>query len=374
MNHFSLRASMLVFLVAAACSRSKPEGEEIRWHSALERRFEDVLAGEPAPATASPAPPAVAPSAQRIQPFLTSGGLSFVVPKRGWWVNFNAVCLRDIERANPGGVTALQMFEAKLPELFTKLRAQGVELHDDLQAMGGYRCGQEICIYAAVRLPHPDRFANVLDGIPGSFGKTKIDAAHYAVTVPLPAGGDRKLHVRWVPLDWSAVPSASTTSLADAQRAATHLVLLYGVNAGQAEPDPFAGLASPIEAAAKVSAVERLAEPASDRCLVGETGDLDERGLSDMRLRGARFVVAAPPRQDHDVAARTLGYQRSVDIEVALTVEGKPSQADATRWVAAGKQWVSESLGPAMGMLAGSLGDQVRDARALLEAAITYRV
>jgi hypothetical protein len=373
MNHFMTHRVAIALLLATACSRSEPATV------AAASPTEGAPASSPTEgaAASSPAPvlPTVAPSANRLQPFLTSGGVSFMVPKRGWWVNFNTVCLREMERASPSGVTALQMAEASMPQLFAALRAQDVELRDDLQAMGAYRCGDEVCMYGVLRLPHPDRLHEVLNGIPGFTAKKKIDAAHYVVTTALPTGGERRVHLRWVPLDWSAVSAASTkASLADAQRKATHLVLLYGVNPGQPEPDPFADLASPVDAAAKVAAVEKLAAPPTDRCLVGEAGELDERGLSDMRLRGAQFVVAAPPRGDRDAAARALGYDRSLDIEVVLTVEGKPTQADAARWVEAGKLWVSSSLGPATSMLEGAFGGKLGDARALLEAAFTYRV
>lgn len=267
--------------------------------------------------------------------------LTFVVPKDDvTWMEWSFPCYAAAATMSSGGRAAAAI-EGVSPFIPQAMAAAGVDLEQDLVAMGGFACGEVPCIYLAVRLREPARVKDALAVIPGVEVADR-GGGHYSFAAG-GASGPREIHVRVLPVRWTGgkVPADPWTSW---QTRATHVVFLGGLMAGGGDVDPLTAMLPAAEARAKVAATEGLVADPRGRCVVGTIGrQVDLK--PGFTLERGRFAMAAPTGKA-DALTRLMGSQRSLDAEVELTLAPPPTDADVARWVAETRAWAAEIAGP----------------------------
>lgn len=275
-----------------------------------------------------------------VTPVATST-VTFVVPKDDvTWVEWSFPCYAAAATMSSGGraATAIEGVSPLIPQA---MAAAGVDLEQDLVAIGGFACGEAPCIYLAVRLREPARVKDALAVIPGVDVAVRGDG-HYSFGAP-GAGGPRDIHVRVLPVRWTGgvAPSDPWTTW---QTRATHVVFLGGLVAGGADVDPLTAILPPDQARAKVAATEGVVADPRGRCVVGTLGRQADVKPGFTIERG-RFAMAAPGGKA-DALTRLMGSQRSLDAEVELTMTPAPSEADVARWIDETRTWAAGIAGP----------------------------
>jgi hypothetical protein len=94
---------------------------------------------------------------------------------------------------------------------------------------------------------------------------------------------------------------------------------------------------------AKVRATESLATNPSGRCVVGTVGPNDFK--PGFKLDKARFVMAAPSGKA-DPLTRLLDSDRTLDVEVELTLSPAPKDSNVKAWIEESKQFLAGIAAP----------------------------
>ncbi|HEY5951217.1 MAG TPA: hypothetical protein VIV40_37250, partial [Kofleriaceae bacterium] len=125
---------------------------------------------------------------------------------------------------------------------------------------------------------------------------------------------------------------------------ATHVVFITGLF-DQTPVDPLALAADDKLATARVIEAESLVSDPRGRCVLGHVAKRAfQPGYS---LDRARFMLAAPEGNGDPLTAM-LGSNRTLDLEVELTLDPAPSEKTVARWIAEARAWI------------GNIGESVR--------------
>ena len=270
-----------------------------------------------------------------------SNSVTFVVPKAAsWWGEFQFACYRAVMSLTGKG-SAGDAFERISPTVPEAMRAGGIDLGRDLAGMGMFECGGSPCIYVAATLAHPERMKDVLDRlVPGSTA-TAVAPGHYTIGTPstVNPSGTRTIHVRVVPLDWSAAKVPDDAWSKEAARA-THVVFIGGVDGKDSDVDPTTLLADAQTAAANVKEAESvLGSETRNRCLAGLVGAREFQ--PGFQLSRARFAMAAPPADKPDAMMTLLESKKTLAIEVELALSPSPPPAKAKEWIDLGRTFMT---------------------------------
>jgi len=186
----------------------------------------------------------------------------------------------------------------------------------------------------------------MLKAIPGIKPK-EVAKGHFQFEAP-GAKGTRMIHIRTVPIQWADPLPADAWSLDMAK--ATHILFLSGISGGKTDVDPLTLIADATAGADKVKTTEGVLGDAHGRCVVGTVGKNDFK--PGFKLDHARFAMGAPPGKS-DPITKLLGSNRTLDVEVELTLSPAPKEADVTRWIGEARRWIAETVAPIKANFAG---------------------
>jgi hypothetical protein len=329
---------LVAVLVVSACSKKTDEPR-------AGARGIDPRAADKAPAVAPTAPPPKI-DGPSITPVKTES-VTFVVPKAArWWGEFNLSCYRGAMSLS-GTKSAAEPFERISPNVPSAMAAGNIDLGTDLTAFGMFDCGGTPCIYVAARLTKPEKMPEVLAKLLPGIPQQTVAPNHYTLDTP-GTTGRRTIHVRVVPVQWSATP-AGDAWISEAART-THVVFIVGVDGKNVDVDPLALLADPQTALAHVKDAEGLLADARGRCLLGRVGSMDfQPGFA---LDRARFALAAPAGKG-DPLMQLIGSQRTLDLDVELVLTPAARDADVKKWIAQGRGWMANIAAPIRAQVAG---------------------
>jgi hypothetical protein len=185
-----------------------------------------------------------------------------------------------------------------------------------------------------------------LKAIPGITPR-EVAKGHFAFDAP-GANGKRSIHIRTVPIQWADPLPADAWSAEMAK--ATHVLFISGISGGKKDVDPLTLLADASAGADRVKTVESVVGDAHGRCVVGTVGKNDFK--PGFKLDHARFAMAAPPGKP-DPITKLLGSNRTLDVEVELTLAPAPKEADVTRWIGEARRWIGDTVAPIKAQFAG---------------------
>lgn len=322
-------------LVVGACGKDDTgASDRPKWEPA------PILKAEPKPE------PRPVPTGPAVTPTVTSG-ITFFVPKDApTWGELSFPCYRAGLELQPG-TKASDPFYQVSPLVEVALKSADIDIdRGDVAAVGGFDCGGGICIYLALNLRHPERLGAMIKSLPGLTVK-EVGKDHYAFEAP-DAKGPRSIHVRAVPIRWPDKLPTDKWSLDEA--AATHLVFVTGVFGKGSDVDPLAMLAEAGAAVDRVKDAESLLDDAHGRCVVGFSGKDDFK--PGFKLDHARFAVALPEGKGDPVTA-LVGSNRTLDVEIELTLAPAAKEADVTRWIAETRTWMTTVLAPVKAQFGG---------------------
>jgi len=307
-------------------------------------------AGEPAPSSTT-APAKAKPDGPAITPVITNS-VTFVVPKNAsWWGEFQFACYRAVMSLTGKG-SAGEAFEKISPTVPEAMKAGGIDLGRDLAGMGMFECGGSPCIYVAATLEHPEKMSAVLGKLlPGITPKT-VAPGHYTLDTPstVNPSGTRVIHVRVVPLDWSAVRVPDDAWSQQAARA-THVVFIGGVDGKDSDVDPVTLLADAATGAANVKEAESVLGDTHNRCMAALVAAREFQ--PGFQLTRARFAMAAPAATKPDAMMGMLESKKSLDVEVELVLAPPPTEAKAKEWIGMGKMFMANIGANVRGQFAG---------------------
>ena len=326
------RSWLLIAVVVAACSKKQDE--------------------PPPPSKGSAKVEAPAAAKKIDGPSVTpvkTESVAFVVPKAdtSWWGELNFSCYRAAMSLT-GTRTAGEAFEKLSPTVPSAMAAADIDLGRDLAAIGAFDCGDTPCLYVAATLTKPEKMAEVLAKLlPGVPQKT-VANGHYTLDTK-GLTGTRTIHVRVVPLQWTAKPGGDAWNT-EAGRA-THVVFIGGVDGKNLDVDPLTKLADAQAALANVKDAEGVVTDARGRCLLGRVGPTDFQ--PGFKLDRARFAMAAPSGKGDPLMA-LLESQRTLDLTVELVLSPAAKDADAKKWIAQGRAWMGNIAAPVRAQFAGN--------------------
>ncbi len=119
---------------------------------------------------------------------------------------------------------------------------------------------------------------------------------------------------------------------------------------GGGNVDPLAAIADAGAAAARVKDAEAILDDARGRCAVGNVGKHDFK--PGFKLDHARFAVALPEGKSDPVTA-LLNSNRTLDVEIELTLAPAAKEADVKRWITETRAWMTTTLAPVKAQFAG---------------------
>lgn len=330
--------ALIAVLVASSCgNKEESPGKSAGPESAVPAKAGSESAPAEAPMAklaAEAAPPAVAGA---VSPVITDS-ITFVTPKPGvTWAEMAFPCYRAAIEMDAGGSVTAPFYQVS-PMVEPALRAADIDLaRGDVAAIGGWDCGGGTCIYLAVSLRKPEKIGDLVAMVAPK--ASHPEPLHWAFEAP-GANGKRNIHIRVVPIQWSGKVPDHAWSKAMAK--ATHVIFLTGMF-GDADADPATWLISGEAAAARVRDAEAVLADRRGRCVVGTTGPSSFKPGFD--LASSRFAMAAPPAKG-DPLAQVMGTDKSLDVEIELSLAKAPAEADVNRWIAEARQWVSGIAGP----------------------------
>lgn len=305
---------------------------------------------EPAPAAPTTIP-VKKPDGPAVTPAITNS-VTFVVPKESaWWGELQFSCYRAVMSLT-GKTSAGEAFEKIGPTVPEAMKAGGIDLGRDLAGIGMFECKGSPCIYVAAALAQPAKMADVLAKlVPASPPKT-VAPGHYTFETPstVNPSGKRTIHVRVVPLDWSAVKPPDDAWSKEAARA-THVVFIGGVDGQDNDVDPVTLLADAPTAAAHVKEAESVLDDTHNRCAAALVAARDFQ--PGVKLSRGRFAMAAPVATKPDALMSMLGSRKSLGVEVELVLDPPPTDAKAKEWIAMGKMFLSNIGANVRGQFAG---------------------
>ncbi|MBA3503616.1 MAG: hypothetical protein H0T65_24855 [Deltaproteobacteria bacterium] len=302
---------------------------------------------EPPPSVDQPvvAPKPTGPS---VTPVKTES-VAYVVPKPDtkWWGEVNMSCYRAAMSLT-GKTSATEAFEKISPTVKDAMAAGDIDIGRDLAAIGAMDCGGTPCLYVAATLPHPEKMAEVLSKLLPNMPQKTVANGHYTIDTP-GMQGTRVIHVRVVPLSWTAKPAGDAWNVEAAR--ATHVVFIGGVDGKNQDVDPLPLLADPRSALASVADAETVVGDAHSRCIVGRVGPTEFQ--PGYQLDRARFALAAPAGKG-DPLMTLIDSQRTLDFTVELDLTPAAKEADVKNWIKAGRQWMSNIGAPMRQQFAGN--------------------
>ena len=328
MRFAMFRALVLSTCVLVACKgKERPPGEPAPTSPT------PTTPTTPAPAKAKPDGPAITPA--------ISNSVTFVVPKSAsWWGEFQFSCYRAVMsltgKNSPG-----EAFERISPTVPEAMRAGGIDLGRDLAGMGMFECGGSPCIYIAATLEHPEKMKDVLDKLIPNVASKTVAPNHYTLGTAstVNPSGTRTIHVRVVPLDWSATKAPDDAWSKEAARA-THVIFIGGVDGRDNDVDPLTLLADAQTAAANVKEAESvLGGETRNRCMLGLVAAREFQ--PGVKLTRGRFAMAAPPAAKADAMMAMLDSKKTLDVEVELVLAPPPTEAKAKEWIGTGRMFMS---------------------------------
>jgi hypothetical protein len=323
-----MRISNVIVVVglAAACSKH-PDGKPVGGPGSDDKKPEVAAPTKPVPKIDGPA----------ITPTVTSS-ITFVTPKdpKTTWFEVAFPCYAAAVELQPG-TKASDAFTQVSPLIAPALAAADIDLDKDVAAIGGWSCGEGPCIYLALTLRHPERIPDMLKSIPNVTPKQE-GPGHWSFDAP-GAQGMRSIHVRAIPIQWGQ--SLPTDAWSQDEAKATHVLFVSGLM-GKGDVDPLAVLADAKAAPDRVKAAEGMLADARERCAVGVVGPNDWK--PGFKLDHARFAMAAPS-SGGDPLTRLIGSSRTLDTELELVLDPKPSEADYATWYDQATAWVADTRG-----------------------------
>jgi len=298
-------------------------------------------APRPTGAAAAVDKPPVKIAGPSVSPIVTSS-ITFFVPKdASWWGEMAFGCYAGAITLQPGNSPAATLTKFS-PAAEPALRSADIDLDKDLGAIGAWGCGEGACVYLALQLRHPEKLKDMLTQIvPGQQPK-ELGTNQWTIEAPGAQGG-RNIGVRAVPIQWPAKLPADSWSKLSAR--ATHVVFITGLFDKTTEVDALAAAADEKLAAARVAEAESLVPDPRGRCILGHVAKRPfQPGYS---LDRARFMLAAPEGKA-DPLTSMLGSNRTLDLEVELTLDPAPSEETVTAWIDRARAFI------------GSIGESVR--------------
>lgn len=241
-------------------------------------------------------------------------------------------------------------FEKISPMVPEAMAAGGIDLGRDMAGMGIFACGEGPCLYVAANLAHPEKMPDVLGKlVPGKQPAT-IAPGHYTLDTQ-GVNGTRTIHVRVVPIDWSTAKVPGDAWSQEAAKA-THVVFIGGVDGRNADVDPMTLLADAQTAAKNVAEAESvLGGETQGRCMAGLVGEREFQ--PGYKLTRGRFAMAAPAAKKPDAMMTLLGSKKTLDVEVELVLDPKPTDAQAKQWIDMGRMAMSGIGANVRGQFAG---------------------
>lgn len=298
----------------------------------------------------APPSPRSKPDGPAVTPVI-SNSVTFVVPSAAaWWGEFQFSCYRAVMSLTGKG-SAGEAFENLTPTVPEAMKRGGIDLGRDLAGMGMFECGGSPCIYIAAAIAHPEKMQDVIGTLVSAPVK-QVQPGHYTVDMPstVSPSGTRVIHVRVVPIDWSATTVPSDPWSKEAARA-THVVFLGGVDGKNTDVDPLSLLATGAGAAANVKEAESVLAETKNRCMLGLVGAREfQPGTT---LERARFAMAAPPATTADAMMTMLDSTKTLDVEVDLRLAPAPTSAKAAEWIMMGKMFLGGIGANIRGQFAG---------------------
>ena len=325
---------LLVVVAFLACSKSKEDARPV----VDDKKPKDVEVAPPAPKKIDG--PSVTPT--------KTESVAFVVPKDAkWWGEMNFSCYRAAMTLS-GTKTPGEAFENLSPTVKPAMAAADIDLGRDMAAIGAFDCGDTPCIYVVGTLTQPEKMADVLQQlVPGIPHKT-VAPGHYTMETK-GLTGVRTIHIRVIPLQWTAVPAGDAWNKEAAR--ATHAVFIGGVDGKNLDVDPLTRLADAQTALAHVKDAEGVLTEARSRCIVGRVGPTDFQ--PGYKLDRARFALAAPSGKS-DALTQLLQSNRTIEMNVELVLEPAAKEADVKKWIAQGRAWMSQTVAPVRAQFAGN--------------------
>jgi hypothetical protein len=284
-------------------------------------------------ATLAADPPRPKVQGPSVTPVVTSS-ITFFVPKdAAWWGEMAFGCYAGAVMLQPGNSPS-STFTKISPMIEPALRTADVDIDKDLQAIGAWGCGDGACIYLALDLRDPNKLKDMLGLlVPGNQPK-EVGKHHWTLDAP-GAQGPRTIGVRAVPINWPSKLPADSWSKQAAR--ATHVVFLTGMFDKTTQVDALAAAADDKLAAARVIEAESLVGDPRGRCVLGNVAKRAfQPGYS---LERARFLLAAPEGKG-DPLTNMVGSNRSLDLEVELTLEPAPTEKTVKGWITDARAWM----------------------------------
>ncbi len=286
--------------------------------------------------------------------------ITFVTPKPGvTWAEMAFPCYRAAIELEPGTSVAAPFYQAS-PMVQPALAAAGIDIErGDMAALGGWDCGGTACLYIAANLRQPDKLAAMVAMIAPQ--AKQPGPLHWTFEAP-GVNGKRTIHIRAVPIQWgNSVPNDPWSK---AMAEATHVIFVTGLSGG-ADAEPLATLVTGDAATERVKSAEAVLSDTRGRCVVGTTGTSDFK--PGFELESSRFAMAAPPaKTDH--LAKLVGSNKTLDVEIELTLSAPAGEKDVQRWIEEARMWAAGIAGPIRMQFAGQ-GQMVQtlfDAAALI--------
>jgi hypothetical protein len=261
-----------------------------------------------------------------------------------------------------GTRTAGEAFEKLSPTVPSAMKVAGVDLGRDLAALGAFDCGDTPCLYAVAAIAQPEKMPELLATLlPGVPQKT-VAPGHYTLDTK-GMRGTRTIHVRVVPLQWTAMPGGDAWNTEAGK--ATHVVFIGGVDGKNVDVDPLTRLADAATAKANVEDAEAVLADKRGRCILGRVGATDFQ--PGYKLDRARFALAAPAAGKSDALMSMLQSNRTIELVVELFLTPAAKDADVKKWIAQGRAWMSRTAAPVRMQFAGNpMLDVFLDMAALL--------
>lgn len=292
--------------------------------------------------------PATAPKAGAIAPTVTNS-VTFVTPSNAkWWGEMNFACYRAVTSLS-GTKSAGEAFENISPLVAPAMKAANVDLGRDLAAIGGFDCGDTPCFYVAAHLTAPEKVKDALGILAPQAPPKEVSPGHYVIETP-GANGTRTMHIRVVPLDWTAKPGNDAWS--QQVGAATHIVFIVGVDGQNKDIDPMLLVGDPTTAQKRIVEVESILSNTRNRCVIADVGERDFQ--PGFRLTRGRVALAVPEAGETKDAVMTLmGSRKTLDLEVDLALAPAATEANASAWIAMGKTYLAGIGESVKGQFAG---------------------
>lgn len=349
------------------------------------------------PSTGTPPVNPLGPAGtQPFSPVVTSGNITFVVPKTAkdmGSLNVAAVSeyLDEVRKTSPDyGPSARELIGIKFPWVPAALKAADIELSTDPVELAYFFNSAPYSggLAVALEFRHPERTEVLVrhmyssDMFQESGNKASIETpepGHVVAKTTKPDGSPLgRLDVWVVPVDLSSLPDPKPHESKSIQRArkVTHVLVVAMKDGHEDAPPP--QFLSGDEAREAVSLVERLLLLPSNR--VAMIWSKPDEPLSSFQVKEAVAILAFPPATVIDRAAGSLGFSNSPSLALDLTLDKPPADKDIQDWIT----MLEREFGPMLQQVAplflgmegmGKNGDAlIKGLGELVKAAFDYKI